>query len=47
MTGKVEALVTGNLTKGAELKRAVSGKQYVALVVRTTLATTFRGDLRC
>ena len=33
---KIESLVTGTLTKDAELKRGSSGKEYVALVVKIT-----------
>ena len=31
---KIESLITGSLTKDAELKRSTSGKPFVALVVR-------------
>lgn len=31
---KIESLITGNLTKDAELKRSTTGKPFVALVVR-------------
>ncbi len=42
---KIESLVTGTLTKDAELKRGSSGKEYVALVVK--IATNGEKPLFC
>ena len=34
MSGKIESLITGSLTKDAEMKRGASGKEYLSMVVR-------------